>query len=298
MDENEMKTSLYESDAEQTRERIASTVEDLQQRLNPRNMVHRSVGAIQDRGIDLLQTARDFAREHPAALGLAGLSVALLVAGRAWSARQDRYSFDAYDDVYGGNDMDDGYDATADDFDREPGRLNRGWNRVRDGASRARSSISDRAGSARDYTSDKWQSARERTSDYAGRARVRASDARRYAADSYDANPLTGILLGVVAGAALGLLLPRTQRENELLGETRDRLTDAAKSAARAASETARQRLDEMGVNADAAKAKLVDIGQQAKEVARSAGQAAASEAKSRTSTGADLGSTPGTFNA
>jgi|GEM_PF-1552946 len=295
MDENEMKTSLYESDAEQTRERIASTVDDLQQRLNPRNMVNGAVGSLQDRGADLLDGARQLAREHPVGLGLAGVSLGLLLVARSRWANRDDYSYDAYDDVYGGDDMNDGYDATADDTDGQPGAIRRGFGRVRERASSARSAVSDRAGSVRDFTSGKWQSARERTSDYASRARVRAGDARRYAAGSYEQNPLTGVLAGVAAGALLGLLLPRTQRENQLLGETRDRLADAARSAARAATETARQRLDEMGVNPDAAKAKLADIGQQAKEVARTAGQAAASEAKSKAGRGSDT--TPGAMN-
>ncbi len=290
MDENEMKTSLYESDAEQTRERIASKVEDLQNRLSPRNMVHGAVGSLQDRGVDLLDSARQLVRDHPVAVGLAGISVGLLLLNRNRITGRDHYSFDVYEDVYGGDDMDDGYDATADSEEHRSGALRRGWGRVRDTASGARSSLSDRAGSARDYTAEKWESARMRTSDYANRARMRASDARRYAADSYEENPLSGVLLGVAAGALLGLLLPRTRRENELLGETRDRLADAARSAARAASDTARQRLDEMGVNTEAAKAKLADIGKQATDVARSAGQAAASEAKAKAGSGTSTG--------
>ena len=290
MDENEMKTSLYESDAEQTRERIASKVEDLQNRLSPRNMVHGAVGSLQDRGVDLLDSARQLVRDHPVAVGLAGISVGLLLLNRNRITGRDHYSFDVYEDVYGGDDMDDGYDATADSEEHRSGALRRGWGRVRDTASGARSSLSDRAGSARDYTAEKWESARMRTSDYANRARMRASDARRYAADSYEENPLSGVLLGVAAGALLGLLLPRTRRENELLGETRDRLADAARSAARAASDTARQRLDEMGVHTEAAKAKLADIGKQATDVARSAGQAAASEAKAKAGSGTSTG--------
>jgi ElaB/YqjD/DUF883 family membrane-anchored ribosome-binding protein len=295
MDENEMTTSLYESEAEQTRERIASTVDHLQTRLNPRNMMNDAVGSLQDRGSDLLDSARMFVREHPVALSVAGAAVGLLLLNRNRFGGRDSYSYDAYEDVYGG-DMDDGYDATADNADNRPGLMRRGLSRVRSGASNAGSVVSDRASAARGYTSETLRSARDRTSDYASRARVRAGDARRYASDSYDANPLTGALVGIAAGALLGLLLPRTRREDELLGETRDRLADAAKSAARAASDTARRQLDEMGVNADAAKAKLGEIGQQAKEVARTAGQAAASEAKARAGTGTDAGTTQGTI--
>lgn len=290
MTPEEMRTSMYESDAEQTRERIASTVDTLQYRLNPRNMVSGAVGSLQDRGVDLVDNARQLVREHPVAVSLIGLSVGLLLLNRNRIAGRDSYSFDAYEDVYGG-DMNDGYDATADDTSDRPGM----WSRVRDRASSARSSVSDRAHSARDYTSEKWQSARERTSDYAGRARMRASDARQRAAQGYDEHPLTGALVGLAAGALLGLLLPRTQRENEMLGETRDRLADAAKSAARAAADTAKQQLDEKGLNMDAARAKLAEVGEQAKDVARSAAQTAANEAKSRAGTPGDSSTTPGT---
>lgn len=290
MTPEEMRTSMYESDAEQTRERIASTVDNLQHRLKPRNMVSGAVGSLQDRGVDLLDNAKQIVREHPVAVSLVGLSVGLLLLNRNRIAGRDSYSFDAYEDVYGG-DMNDGYDATADETNGRPGM----WSRVRDRASTARSSMSDRAHSARDYTSDKLQSARERTSDYASRARTRASETRQRAAQGYDEHPLTGALIGVAAGALLGLLLPRTQRENELLGETRDRLADAAKAAARAAADTAKQQLDEKGLNADTAKAKLAEVGQQAKEVARTAAQTAAQEAKTRAGgDGAGTGTPPG----
>jgi ElaB/YqjD/DUF883 family membrane-anchored ribosome-binding protein len=291
MTPEEMKTAMYESDAEQTRERIASTVDNLQYRLNPKNMVSGAVGSLQDRGVDLIDNAKQTVREHPMAVSLIALSVGLLLLNRNRIAGRDSYSFDAYEDVYGGDDMNDGYDATADETETRPGM----WSRVRDRTSNAKSSVSDRAGSAREFTSEKWQSARERTSDYASRARARASDARYRAAERYDANPLTGALVGLATGALLGLLLPRTSRENQLLGETRDRLADAAKQAARAAADTAKQQLDEKGLNIDAAKAKLAEVGQQAKDVAKTAAQTAASEAKTRA--GGDTGTTPGTMS-
>ena len=289
MTPEEMKTSMYESDAEQTRERIASTVDNLQNRLSPRNMMSDAVGSLQDRGVDLVDSAKAMVREHPVAVSLVGVSVGLLLLNRNRIAARDSYSFDAYEDVYGG-DMNDGYDATADETHDRPGM----WSRVRERASGARHSVSDRAHLARERTSEKWDSARERTADYASRARVRASDARQRTAQGYDEHPLTAALVGVAAGALIGLLLPRTRRENELLGETRDRLADAARSAARAAADTAKQQLDEKGLNVDAAKAKLAEVGQQAKDVARNAAKTAASEAKTHVS---DSGTTPGTMN-
>ncbi|MCA3254798.1 MAG: hypothetical protein INF91_04170, partial [Alphaproteobacteria bacterium] len=91
---------------------------------------------------------------------------------------------------------------------------------------------------------------------------------------------LAGALIGFAIGAIAGALLPRSRRENELLGEARDRLAERARVAAQAAVDAGRQQLDEMGVNAEAAKSKLADIGQQAADVAKTAGQAAAAELK------------------
>lgn len=90
----------------------------------------------------------------------------------------------------------------------------------------------------------------------------------------------------MAAGALLGLLLPRTRKEDQLLGETRDRLADAAKAAAKAAADTTRQQLDERGLTLDSAKAKIAEVGQQAKDVARSAAETAAAEAKTRAGSG------------
>lgn len=277
MKENDMNTAIYEQEAEQTRERIASTVDDLQYRLSPRRVVGDAVGSIQDRGSELLGSASRIVRDNPTAVGLIGLSLGLLLLTRGSSRSHDSYQTEGlYDDSHG-------YDATADE---QSGSLRRGWSNVRstvrDKVGTASSAVSERAGTARDYAAERLHSARERGSEYATRARTRASDLRHQASDSFEANPFLGALVGIAAGAIAGALLPRTQREDELLGETRDRLTEAAKAAARAAADASKQQLNDMGVNADAAKAKLAEVGEQAKQVARTAGQAATEQIKTR----------------
>ncbi|MDO9487055.1 MAG: DUF3618 domain-containing protein, partial [Sphingomonadaceae bacterium] len=71
MTADEVKTAM-ENDAEQARERIASTVGDLQARLNPRTLVNDAVSdaveSIQDRGRHMVDTARTTVREHPVAV--------------------------------------------------------------------------------------------------------------------------------------------------------------------------------------------------------------------------------------
>lgn len=289
MTDEEMTTSLYESEAEQTRERIASTVDDLQNRLSPRNMMSGAVSSLQDQGYELLDSAKRFVRDYPIAVSLVGLSVGLLLLNR--NRTMGHASYTAYDEASEPSDINNGYDATADDT----GMMRRGWRTMKDTAGNTTSRLSDTASAARDFTSDKWSTARERTSEMASRAREAATRARQRTGESISSNPLGAALAGLAAGALIGFLLPRTRRENELLGETRDRLAEAARSAARAATEAGRQQLDQLGVNADNAKAKLGEIGQQAKEVARTATQAAAGEVKNRVSAGSNG---QGTYNA
>jgi len=52
--------------------------------------------------------------------------------------------------------------------------------------------------------------------------------------------PLLLAAVGLAAGAALGAILPGTSQENRLMGETRDKVAELA-------SETARQKLDQLG---------------------------------------------------
>ncbi len=66
----------------------------------------------------------------------------------------------------------------------------------------------------------------------AGNLSSQAKDQARRAAgatgDFFPSNPLAVGAFALVAGAALGLLIPSTDLENRLMGETRDRLKDQA----------------------------------------------------------------------
>lgn len=265
MKPEEMKTAIYENDAEQARERIAATFDDLQERLSPGALASEAVEALQDKGRDLLDGATSRVRQHPVVTAAVAAVAGAALFGRRKLGNGD-YKFDAYEDVYGG-DMDNRVEPTPATTADQPGVLTR---------------VRERAGDARDYTSEKLHEARERTSEYAARAKAKAGDARRRAGEGLDDSPLTGALIGVAAGALLGLLLPRTRREDELLGEHRDRLVGAGKAAAKAAVDTAKDELDQRGLSLDAAKSKLTDLGDHARDVARTAGKAAADRARKR----------------
>lgn len=99
----------------------------------------------------------------------------------------------------------------------------------------------------------------------AGRGSKQSGDLRERAASAYgdtrdtiasgiDQNPLALVLGGIAIGAVVGALLPRTERETELLGTTGRRITGAASGALGAARVAGQDKLDELGINGTNAK--------------------------------------------
>ncbi|MHB9878579.1 hypothetical protein ACSMXM_02790 [Pacificimonas sp. ICDLI1SI03] len=136
---------------------------------------------------------------------------------------------------------------------------------------------SDRYGRARDYSKERYEAAREYGGESWARTQESAAAARERTAREVEANPLTAAGLGLLAGAAIGLLLPRTRQENRAIGGIRDGLFDQAAAAAAAAKTAGLERVDELGLK-DQAKSHLSEMKDQAVEAAKSAGQAAKGE--------------------
>ena len=255
--------------AEAARARIAATVEDIQDRLSPSRIIGDAASDLQNRGSELIDSGAQLVRRHPVALSLIGLSLGLLLLRR--DSRPT--PIDAYQDVYGDDDLD--WDGLE-----EPGAVRRGLDKAHAAFDTAKASVSNSAASARSRASDGMDSARERSADIADRTLNAVKQAKRKASDSFEENPLAAAVIGIAAGALIGSLIPRTDQEDEWLGEGRDRLAERARAAAKAAIDAGKSELDERGLNLDTAKAKISDLGEQAKTIARTAGQAAAEQLK------------------
>jgi ElaB/YqjD/DUF883 family membrane-anchored ribosome-binding protein len=164
--------------------------------------------------------------------------------------------------------------------DDSGGRLSEATSRVRETAGAATQRAGEALDSARTRASDAYSSARERTSAAYDSARERASRASERTAEGIDSNPGAAIIGGLAIGALLAAVLPKTQRESEMLGDVGRKINDTAKEAARAATEAGRSKLDEAGLNRDTAKQKLGDIAASAGEAARTSASAAAQAVK------------------
>lgn len=129
-----------------------------------------------------------------------------------------------------------------------------------------------------------YETARDRTSAAYAAARERAGavyeSAGRRASEGIDSNPVAAVVGGVALGAIVAALLPRTRREEEMLGDVGRRINDTARDAARAAREASRQQLDELGLSRDGIKGRLDEFTGRAVGTVRASAGAAADTAR------------------
>ena len=105
-----------------------------------------------------------------------------------------------------------------------------------------------------------YRAARERTATAYESARGGARSVGRRAADGIEANPVAAVVGGLAIGALAAALLPKTRREEELLGDVGRRLTDTAREAARAVRDAGREQIDELGLSREGVRRKLDDF--------------------------------------
>ncbi|OYY72147.1 hypothetical protein [Sphingomonas sp. 28-63-12] len=107
-----------------------------------------------------------------------------------------------------------------------------------------------------------------------------AQAAARRTVESIEGNPLSVLVGGIAVGVLAGTLLPRTERETELLGPVGKRLTDGAAAAARAARDAGTAELVAAGISRDAARAQVGKLLDGVMTAVKTAGEAASTAAK------------------
>lgn len=97
-----------------------------------------------------------------------------------------------------------------------------------------------------------------------------------------EANPLALVAGGLALGVVAGALLPRSQRERDLLSPVGVRLGGALTAAVAAAREAGQSELDGLGINRDAARGQVKTLVDGLLKAASSAGAAGAQAAASK----------------
>ncbi|QYE34238.1 MULTISPECIES: DUF3618 domain-containing protein [Sphingosinicellaceae] len=114
-------TATLEREAESTRERIASTIDDLQARLSPRALVDNAVDSLNASSSRAFESVKGAAMAHPIAIAGAGLAAGIALLARS---KVKRATIEYGDSYAAYADYDDGYAANlaADDIPAGPAR--------------------------------------------------------------------------------------------------------------------------------------------------------------------------------
>jgi len=157
---------------------------------------------------------------------------------------------------------------------------------IRDGIDDAYAKASKAAHTAVERTKDGLEQARSSMTGAYSSGREKAaeaySSARGRAAEGFENNPLAALLGGIAIGAAIGALLPRTEREAKALGAVGEKVRGAANEAIEAAKGAGREKLGELGLSREHARETMKSLLDGAIAAAGSAGAAAIDSAKKK----------------
>jgi ElaB/YqjD/DUF883 family membrane-anchored ribosome-binding protein len=223
----DVRTHEIRAEIEQTRGDMSETLDAIQEKLRPGNLVSEATDRVRNVTTDKVrqmassatdQAGRvaDVGRQNWIPAALIGVGTAWLLMNRSGSRSQE------YESVYGVV------------RDRPYGAVGtRGYAEPADTTSPAGAGAEGVSGMAGRVTSRASEMADETRSTVRRSTRRAQNQLQRMIRE----NPLMVGAAAAVLGAAVGLALPETERENELMGETRENVMERGKEAAKGAVE-------------------------------------------------------------
>lgn len=162
--------------------------------------------------------------------------------------------------------------------------------RVADAADTVRERASDLGHRTRERASELGYRTREKASELKSRTRYQARRAQTGFWEMMEENPLAVGVATLALGVLAGLSLPSTRREDELLGETRDRLVDRLEEVGREALDKGKQvagtAVDTLKEEAENAGLTASGLAEKVREVGRHTEEAVKQEVKNQGLTG------------
>jgi ElaB/YqjD/DUF883 family membrane-anchored ribosome-binding protein len=236
--------SELEREASEIRADMDRTLDALERKFSPGQMLDRSMSYLRDHGGNLARNVGDTVKQNP-------IPVLLTAAGLAWlitssiRSRSQYGSGDLYGDPYGDEYSSDYSGAEGGGLkEKVSSKLHAGAEKLQAGADAARQRLQAGADAARRTLRSSRTAASGRMSQAVGSTRVRAQQVQQRAYTMMEEQPLIVGALAVAAGALIGATLPTTQYENRTLGPVRDRTLEKAKEAGEREYQNLRSKLE------------------------------------------------------
>jgi len=217
--------------SEQAATKLRETVTQLKQETKEEirdatlGRVERMVGEMREKGTSIMETVK----ANPIPAALVGVGLAWLFMGKSEGSSSQRRSNNAYGYAgYNGDNYDYGYGRS---YRQEQSAGSSTSEMLQQKVSQVKDSVSEAADNVKEKTGDFVTQAQEQVGQIADQVQEKAHQVQEKAHRVMDRShslmdeyPLATGVLTLALGAAVGLMLPETQRENELMGEARNKL--------------------------------------------------------------------------
>jgi len=254
-----------EREIEQTRSRLSRDIDELGNKLSPSNLKEEAKSAIKDAAQGAVSNVGEQARRTSSRLVEVirenPLPVIAVGAGVTWLLTQRSRS-----DVSGDRMARYAYTGP----ERRQGRHWQSGSGVSGKISGAVSGVKESAGEVAERAGELKDRAGERIDEISGQARRKTQRIKTNLEHAAEENPLAIGIGAAIVGLALGLLLPGTQQEDELMGSARDELVDRAGETVERAKDAAVQAATDVK---ETVKAEIEEHKPEMKDAVQQAGQ-------------------------
>ena len=238
-----------ERDIAETRSELGELLDDIERKLAPRQLLERGMDMLKDTMSGDGRGAAQTLRQHPVPLALIGIGVGWMLLSQGTRGRISERANDLVKQA-----RDKVRRAESPTWpEGDPPEPSAGYAYARQKSGRAMGEAQPRFS----RVGDAARQGMDRAGDYVGAASDRLNDARTRMAVLVEDHPLALGALGVLAGALVAVLLPRSHAEERLVGSTGEAVRRRAARLGREAVERAQEVVER---TADAAADAVRDV--------------------------------------
>jgi ElaB/YqjD/DUF883 family membrane-anchored ribosome-binding protein len=276
-------TDDIQNEIERTRDEMATTLDAIERKLNPRQLMDQAVDTMKELASDQSRIGT-VVRDNPIPLALIGLGIGWLALSGAMGRREGAKEYSESYGSYEGSEVGSAWGASTglestrgSDYAYASGAGTSGYGEAggyemgafgetKGYGGNGGTSAEGRIGRAKESMRQGAESTRRKVSQWRDTARSQASQAADRTWEAYQEHPITMGVVAAILGAAIGALLPRTRTESEVMGEP----AAQALREARSAGETLMDRAGRVAQRAvDKAKEELVEGAKTVRDTAK-----------------------------